>query len=74
MSFISSGNLSTPTVFPLGSLNPEVGTILTEAIGLNKKQMRESHGSSVENSLPYTNKTTQYITCRTHKTMSMVHP
>lgn len=32
MSFIFSGNLSTATLFPLGSLNPKVGATPTEAI------------------------------------------
>ena len=37
MSFISSGNLSTPAEFPLLSRNPVAGTTLTEAI-LSKKE------------------------------------
>jgi hypothetical protein len=40
MSFISSGNRSTPTVWPLGSLKPEVGATPTEAIGLNFRLSR----------------------------------
>ncbi len=34
MSFISSGNRSTPILWLLGSLIPEVGATPTEAIGL----------------------------------------
>jgi hypothetical protein len=41
MSFISSGNLSTPVVFPSVSRNPEAGTTLTEAICSKKKVLKK---------------------------------
>lgn len=39
MSFISSGNLSTPTLWEIGSLKPEVGATPTEAICQTRKEI-----------------------------------